>query len=403
MKLLPPPDYTKHNELLRNRTEKEVYLAINTNINCIGDWSPNSNNNIQEHSAGLYLGKVVFKKNKYNNLIPKYIPIDIDETVLEDEIKKINKLWLNEINKDYIPAQTNYDNMIGEYKTFDINNIKVNCKINQDNIILNKEQIISYFINLYRLNTKLIEEHIENINVNQGIVTYMPTNEIYDKLLNDNILTKDMFIWKGNVKFPTKNGLLITLDYMKQEKLTQIVTLFDELFYPYFIYSLREYALLYFQGNIQEKNNLIFNQAAYVDDSKIINEPREYYYCRLIQDKYYKDIEQSIKDEIKFCKNAYYINNNGYFYINAINYLPNDESGFYNKTKSAHAFISPNNIKQSEDYIHNIQTRYNPSPSGNYYFELDDNRQSFVEFCNPIYPKDSNKWNAEMFEKLHLI
>ena len=48
------PNYIKHNDFLRNRLDKEIYLGINTNINALNDWCPNDEYQILDHKVGLY-------------------------------------------------------------------------------------------------------------------------------------------------------------------------------------------------------------------------------------------------------------------------------------------------------------------------------------------------------------
>ena len=43
-----------HNDFLRNRSDKEIYLGINTAINAINDWCPNDEYQILDHKVGLY-------------------------------------------------------------------------------------------------------------------------------------------------------------------------------------------------------------------------------------------------------------------------------------------------------------------------------------------------------------
>ena len=97
------------------REDKTIYLGIPTNILCINDrlhidlldFSKLSNANltkqiehkitkieINDFTATLYLGKIIFKKNKYGNLAPIYIP----STITESSFDGLNTFWLNEIN-----------------------------------------------------------------------------------------------------------------------------------------------------------------------------------------------------------------------------------------------------------------------------------------------------------------
>ena len=132
-KILPLPDYKKHNEFLNKRKDKEIYLGINININVIDNWCPiiepdyTDNKRIRNHKIGLYLGKIIFIKNKRGILVPKYIPSNIE--ILEQELEKINPLWLDELNKHFTaPAKVKDYGMGERYGTYTPNNIKVLCQ-----------------------------------------------------------------------------------------------------------------------------------------------------------------------------------------------------------------------------------------------------------------------------------
>ena len=118
-----PREYTNKSIL-----HKDIHLGVQTNIVCLDDRPKdykgfkfkcleNSGAQVRingsdyyvtlpaemhDVSATLYLGKIIFKKNKYGNLAPIYTPSQITESSFEG----LNTFWLNEINPDTLPKPT---------------------------------------------------------------------------------------------------------------------------------------------------------------------------------------------------------------------------------------------------------------------------------------------------------
>ena len=406
MKIARRPDYEAHNQFLRSRKEKEIYLGINTNINYLDDWCPNPAYGVVNHKAGLFLGKIIFKKNKYGNLAPHYIPSDMGH--IEQEVEKINPLWLDEINKDYkVPESPSII-----YRTYEPlepmlypNNVKVLCKNSSKNITLTKAQIISYFTELHKLNTTFIKNYIDSINKNDGIRANILHDKLYDELLDKGLLQKDMFQWYSNApKAASPQAKLLALDYFKKtNQYNFTIVFFDELFYAYLVWSLGEFTIPYYSGYIAEQKNMPFNLGAYIDDRKLIDGGYLQYKIGRYVYEYYIDIltPEVRRDYELFCIDAYSHSayyNEGSFEIDPSYYIPTDEAGHYNKEGSGFAFQSPN-----LDFFGDMTIK--PSPLGNYYFEIASNKGTFIEYYQRIYPKLDNPpkgWSKEMMQKLDL-
>lgn len=420
MKVAPMPNYNAHNQFLRNRKEKEIYLGINTNINCFDDWCPNDSYGVVDHKIGLFLGKIIFKKNKYGNLAPKYIPSNIEH--IEQEVEKLNPLWLDEINKGYKPPVTPLINTRypppPPYPNARLypNNLKMLCKNTPKNITLTKDQIISYFTELHTLNTTFIKNYIDSINKNNGIKANILHDTLYDELLGKGILQKDMFEWyRDGKKRAYSQAKLLALDYLKTTNHSNFtIVFFDELFYAYLVWSLKEFTILYYSGYIAEQKNMLFNLGAYVDDRKLIsNENYEtlgYRMGRYFYEYYIDMLTPEAKEDFRsFCNNAYGYSsyyNETTFLTDPSYYIPTDEAGHSSRT-----FQSPNRIYRTYPatgkpiYDDKEPPIYAPSPLGNYYFELTDNIGTFIEFFQRIYPSIDNPpkgWNKEMMKKLEL-
>ncbi|MCR2055768.1 hypothetical protein CHLV4139_09810, partial [Campylobacter helveticus] len=157
------PNLEKHKQFLQNRKEqKAIYLAINTNIRsfnniCLSEdvYFPSEfilENALKDYDSkfGIYLGKIIFEK-KGKKLIPKYIPTSLEN--LEEELEKINPLWLAEKNPNYIkPEPIKQIISIPEFKIYNIehtrgdyrinqNNLEFQCKIEKNTKVLTKDQI----------------------------------------------------------------------------------------------------------------------------------------------------------------------------------------------------------------------------------------------------------------------
>ena len=179
--------------------------------------------------------------------------------------------------------------------------------------------------------------------------------------------------------------------------------LYDELFYAYLVWSLRDYTIRYYQGYLAEKNNMLFNIACYIDESFLRRYDNwKYLFYKLrnnVSDLYHSGLSQALKDEI--------LASSGdgleydFFNVEATNYIPTDEKGHYDAEFGSpmFSFDSPNQ---------NLFTRgqpITPSPLGKYYFELSDNKDIFIEFFDRIYPSITNPpkgWSKEMMRKLDL-
>ncbi|TQR60543.1 hypothetical protein [Campylobacter troglodytis] len=414
MKLTPAPDLKAHNQFLNNRKEQELYLGINTNINCLDNWCSYTfvlergtkikhfrgldASFVIEHKIGLYLGKIIFKKNKDSNLIPHYIPSNIQN--LKEELTRINPLWLDELNKDYKLDDALFDSgNFGENYKFKSNKLKLLCKNSKQNITLNKEQILSYFTELHKLNTSLIKDYIDSINKEEGIKAYMPTQNTYKSLLNLGILQEDMFEWGfDGTLLPKYYARLVAIDYMKTQKQALLIPYFNELFYAYLVWSLKEFTILYHNGYIAEKKNMLFNLCAYIDDRRLINkhdEPMKDLIASYFYENYKDLLTPELQQELLFSKNMYIslIDEIGSFALAPSYYIPIDETS--NKKDQA-SFKTPNLDFFGDEHI-------KPSPLGNYYFELKDNQDSFVEYYKKSYPKKPPKhWSKEMMARLEL-
>lgn len=341
-----------------------IYLGIPTNILCIDDrlepkYIKSENDTINDFTATLYLGKIIFKKNKYGNLAPIYIPSQITESAFEN----LNTFWLNEINpnpkmpfKSIIQCETIYIGKICEGSSESIPHQKIYYYRTPKNIVLSKNQIISYFTELHKLNASFIKNYIDSINKNNGIRANYLHDKIYDELLDKNLLQKDMFKWYSNApKAASFKAKLIALDYLK--KMNQYnfnIALFNELFYAYLAWSLKEYLL----DDFIFIKDLLFNNKAYK-----------------------KEIKSKIEQENKDAKNI------------KLNYKFDSPNRIYRTYPATGKFI----------YNDDKPPVYAPSPLGNYYFELSDNKNTFIEFFQKIYPKNPPKyWNKEMMNKLEL-
>ncbi|MGX3045787.1 hypothetical protein [Helicobacter sp. T3_23-1056] len=380
---------------------KTIYLGIESNILAIDDriydkyFIPNLSANAEkfrmkcsapsrfkDFTATLYLGKIIFEKNKKGILAPKFIPTSITDSSLEG----LNTFWLNEINQN---AKKPFRSLIkcerikrvGTMCLIDSDSIpyqKIHYFRHKDNIILTKEQIISYFTQLHKENTEFIANYIESINANHGIKAYHLHDKIYDDLLSKGILQKDMFKWWSNApKTPYTNAILLTLDFLsKTNQPNHKILLYDELFFWYFALSLKNF-IVSFSASFCDENNLLFNAGAYKQ------------YAHLA--KKYRSSTKQIKfsntmygfDEYK--RELFFGNNGGLMNVY-------DD---YIKLQ----FLSPNQA------LFERGQPITPSPLDKYYFELSDNKSVYIEFFPRIYPSITNPpkgWSKEMMQKLDL-
>ena len=437
----------KDNVLYNIREDKSIYLGIPANILCIDDrlepkalsyevleyFSKKPKLIIQDFTTTLYLGKIVFKKNKYGNLAPIYMPSTITESAFEG----LNTFWLNELNpkakKPFKPLIPCYVNQRYAYSLFSceideqaIPYQKIHYYRSKDNIVLTKEQIISYFTELYKLNTTFIQNYIDSINQEEGIRANYLHSELYKTLLQQGILSKDM-VYIENIKriHGSIEAKLLALDYLKStNQYNSKILFFDELFYAYLAWSLKGY----------DEHNLLFNVGAYkqtgiTPQATTTNIPHPY--------------EQELpKGKLFFSSqymNAFYSNilptKYGVGYIEGYElfykrhgclFLPRKDSpmpkcdtlgvvkeDLIRKSPDlpksvGYKFSSPNQVYVDDFFDNRLPPNfhtYTPSPLGNYYFELEDNENTFVEYYQRIYPKLDNPpkgWSKEMMQKLEL-
>ena len=237
----------KQKQMTLSRAGKTIYLGIPTNILCVDDrLEPkrlsaglmSDGENIKDFTATLYLGKIVFKKNKYGNLAPIYIP----STITESSFEGLNTFWLNELNpkakKPFKPLIPCYVNQRYAYSLFSceideqaIPHQKIHYYRSKDNIVLTKEQIISYFTELHKLNTTFIQNYIDSINQEEGIKANYLHSELYKTLLQQGILSKDM-VYIENIKriHGSIEAKLLALDYLKSTNQYNSKILFFDVF-----------------------------------------------------------------------------------------------------------------------------------------------------------------------------
>ncbi|HIF9854571.1 TPA: hypothetical protein ACX8B0_001631 [Campylobacter jejuni] len=404
----------KHKDFLQTRKEPyAIYLAINTNIKSYNNicpseqyfWKFNDMNELECYNPkfGIYLGKIVFDK-KGNKLIPKYIPAKFEN--LEEEVKKIkNPLWLANKNPNYIKPKF-YDGMGGGYYFESPNNLEYQCKIEKDTQILSQEQIISYVKELYSKNTMIIKNYIDAINKNHGIKPFVFSDEIYDQLGEVGILTKEQANNFKDKSYIKKNPILLAmLDYLaKQNKKDEdyLITFDDEYFYADLVWSLKDFLLELSYGLFQDETKLLFNPAAYMDDTKIdyknLNEEINKRYEKILLDMGFEGENGYFNDYYD-----YGFGNNGIFKFNIYDYFAYDEIGVRSYVSPRSPFDSPNFVYSDGNY--HGDAKLIPSALGKYYFELSYQKGVYIELLHPYYPsiKDLPEgWDNKMLEKANL-
>lgn len=420
--MTPPslPDVEKHEDFLQTRKEPyAIYLAINTNIKSYNNICPSEKyfwkfNNMNELDKwynpkfGIYLGKIVFDK-KDNKLIPKYIAAKFEN--LEEEVKKIkNPLWLANKNPNYIEPKF-YDGMSGGYYFESPNNLEYQCKIEKDTQVLSQEQIISYVKELYSKNTIIIKNYIDAINKDYGIKPFVFSDEIYDKLGEVGILTKEQANNFKDKSYIKKDPILLAmLDYLaKQNKKDEdyLITFDDEYFYTYLVWSLKDFLLELSYGLFQDETELLFNPAAYMDDTKIyyqnLNEEINKRYEKILLNMGFEGENGYFKDYYD-----YGFGNNGIFEFSIYDYFAYDEIGVQPIQQSPYVppkspFDSPNFVYSDGNY--HGDAKLVPSALGKYYFELLYQKEIYIELLRPYYPsiKDLPEgWDNKMLEKANL-
>ena len=400
------PDFKRHEEFLKNRKDnKAIYLAINVNINSFNDWCPPkegvfhysySNVNRLNHKLGIYLGKIVFEK-EHNKLIPKYIPTSIEN--LEQELEKINPLWLNELNKNYTPPLI--ETIGPTYKTFyKTENLKIQCKIEKNTIVLTKEQALSYIREIHTQNTQIIQAYIDEILKNYGLKPYVFTDEFYDELGELGIITpRQVEGFKKNRLIQEDELKLTMLDYLaKQNRKNEdyIITFDDELFYRYLFVSLRSFVLVLSQGAIQDRLNLLFNPAAYIDDTKFNYEDL----TKEITTRYSNELK-----ELNLFKTNYY----GKIFLYNGFFQTSSEGGRESSVSLIDYFPREENL--TWDWGTPNKNMHTPSVLGKFYFylittnyvDISTINSIYLELIQPYYPTNPPKaWTKEMMKKLDL-
>ncbi len=342
---------------------REIHLAIKTNILCVDDRleAKYLGSELNDFTATLYLGKIIFEKNKQGILAPKFIPT----TITDSRFNGLNTFWLNAVNpnaKKPFKSMIECDKFICVASADSIPYQKIRYFRHKDNIVLNKEQIISYFTELHQKNTTFTQNYIDSINANRGIKAYHLNDRLYENLTQKGILPESMIKrYTDTHKIIRNNALdLIALDYLAKTHQSNFkILLYDELFYAYLAWSLREFLIDYSVGQMQSNNNLLFNSGAY---------------------KTIKEIKQDAEDIYPWLKPRNFFSNLSY-------------------SSQQYRFVSPNQALFTKGQP------ITPSPLGKYYFELSDNKGVYIEFFDRIYPSITNPpkgWSKEMMRKLEL-
>ena len=436
----PQPSCDEDDEVFENVKYETIYLGIESNILAIDDriddiesfafkrstrfqidHHPHCSapSNFKDFTATLYLGKIVFEKNKQGILAPKFIPT----TITDSSFEGLNTFWLNEINKKAIPTNKKIleiKDILGgpnareiRPKKDDHKYLKIHYFRHKDNIVLNKEQIISYFTELHQKNTAFIQNYIDSINKNHGIKAYHLNYIVFEFLVQQGILNESMIKrYTDTHKIIRNNALdLIALDYLSTLKETNHkmlfkIVLYDKLFYLYFALSLKNF-IVNFSASLSDENNLLFNTGAYKKYAHLVAKMRRSGNIDPKTGDYKKELrfENSMFETDEYHRELFFGNNGGLMEVH-------DDYYEYNKK---FAFTSPNyeinkipkqklelmSYTEQESYA----TTFTPSPLGKYYFELSDNKGVFIEFFNRIYPSISNPpkgWSKEMMQKLEL-
>lgn len=362
--------------------KRPIYLGIWSNIVSIDDrfdykyLGLNSN----DFNVFLYLGKIIFKKNERGILVPEYIPNKITKFSFEG----LNNFWLNEINPNALKftPTTRDENPFYEisdpyrilttkpdgykyFKTFYFRSPK--------NIVLNREQIISYFTELHKLNSTFIKNYVDFINSNFGISSCVLNRDVYMESVGVDT----------NKYSPTNKQKMIAIEYaLKLPQYRSKIPYFSEFFYVYFVYSLKSFCVANNDSfQFMEKNNLIFNPGAYKKYYELIQYNIKNYGTSEVYETY---LDRKSSDRVPlFIRNSNDEDSQLFSYL----YGYSEYDFFY----------SPNYDSPAKTYI--------PSPLDKYYFEIADAKNTFVEFYMRIYPKIDKPpkgWNKEMMRKLDL-
>ncbi len=392
---------------------KTIYLSVESNILAIDDriydeyFYPNLSTNAEKYiiqcsapyhfkdfTATLYLGKIIFSKNKQGILAPKFIP----STITDSRFEGLNIFWLNEINKKALPTNKKIlsaDEIMTYGGTMDAKKddhkyLKIHYFRHKDNIVLTKEQIISYFTELHQKNTDFIQHYIDSIKANRGIKAYHLNQKIYDDLLKKGIIFYEpMLEWQNGTTEQRNQLKIIALDYLTKTNQSNFkIMLYDELFYWYFVLSLKNF-IVNFSASFCDENSLLFNAGAYQQYVHLATQMRQSGEIDSKTGDFKKELEVRFENQMfdsdEYHRELFFSNNGGLMSVN-------DD---YTKLQ----FVSPNQA---------LFTRGQPittSPLGKYYFELSDNKDIYIEFFDRIYPSITNPpkgWSKEMMQKLEL-
>ena len=147
----PSPDNCKYHMM----NDKTIYPGVQTNMVCVDDRSEENWELYEEGAfATLYLGKVLLTTSRIGIPTPSYIPSQITKDIFED----LNAFWLNEPNPHCQPrGREGYRMAIPvDIPIFDIKYFKSLFYRSPKNVVLTKDQIISYFTRLHEMNVTLI-------------------------------------------------------------------------------------------------------------------------------------------------------------------------------------------------------------------------------------------------------
>ncbi|MGX2973204.1 hypothetical protein [Helicobacter sp. T3_23-1059] len=424
------------------KKDKTIHLGIQTNIVAVDDrvklglHTSAIFGKIQDFTATLYLGKIIFKRNKQNNIAPIFIP----STITETNIEKLNTFWLNKINLNakkpnanqlYLSSMLACEKKRGvtQCLVFADENLipyqKIHYFRHKDNIVLTKEQIISYFTQLHQENTEFIANYIESINKNNGINAYHLHNSLFENLTQKGVLPESMIRRYIDTREIIRNNMLdlITLDFLARiNQPNHKILLYDELFYAYLVWSLREFLIPYFSGRFQDENHLLFNAGAYKEhfDKTLTHNQDETDYDYLMMKNPYTKTSPNTEFIPIFYPNISplefefgYIE--GFVRLNIMqwSYSYEEEEKMMKKSKGYKQISLNQPISQIQKYeIYDMSesqieqaSKITPSPLGKYYFELSDNKGVYIEFFPRIYPSITNPpkgWSKEMMQKLDL-
>ncbi|EHT8119555.1 hypothetical protein KXN09_000533, partial [Campylobacter jejuni] len=173
-------------------------------------------------------------------------------------------------------------------------------------------------------------------------------------------------------------------------------------FYADLVWSLKDFLLELSYGLFQDETKLLFNPAAYMDDTKIdyknLNEEINKRYEKILLDMGFEGENGYFNDYYD-----YSFGNNGIFKFNIYDYFAYDEIGVRPYVSPRSPFYSPNFVYSDGNY--HGDAKLIPSALGKYYFELSYQKGVYIELLRPYYPsiKDLPEgWDNKMLEKANL-